>query len=677
MSQTEIYAEFFDRFGLNKIDQEVYGVLIGKGVMTPGEITETLGNRGLLEVLESLRDLVDFGLVTVVGEKIKRYYANFPFLREILTVEREAIISLASLIDSIDEKWEILGDKRKEMEEVTFPMLINHLLDSYYTNILKPLRDNLVSKREDAEIVATNSVKAISDFRDILQEEITKMTVPLDQLTKLAGTKMTLSLTDEQGKLEEYIKQRKTERVNLLKNAHFQLSSFFKETEDQFDKLNAAISNPLEQLKKVTEEVDTVISSATKLKETTEQAWKANLDQARQLREGILLTRETLVKGITQQLEDPVQQQQVEKMIRDAFDALGEIVKEPDMTVKEEALEKLNPLVSELPPKFKLVQEALKAVQKEGQNSLLKAKGNFKDTLSQVGGIFNEINTNDDKSLNEIREAVQAEFKDLTKKLAARAKEATDQLEGIEEAMKQSVSDAFAAYEDDLTRAFNAPIKLIDENAESLKEMPLKDKEAFEEQVKSTLANYMAKLKEEEEEAITLLKERIEFAKAMVEGRSLDLRKILRATEAIEIKVPVDNGVIIGLPAIYASLTDLLLRARRKVTLITPTFDSTLFGLAISLVRNSPSTRITIVTHIPEGKRTKELETAEQYGTITVYNYEAKDLYACFRDDEEILFGYKREGEEVSAIRSASYSMVELFKDRVNETVIRKSKRLV
>ena len=193
MSQ-EIYAEFFDRFGLNKLDQEVYGVLIGKGVMTPGEINETLGNKGLIEVLESLRDLVDFGLVSVVGEKIKRYYANFPFLREILTVEREAIISLASLIESIDEKQEELKEKRNFIKEVTLPMFINQLLDSYYTNVLEPLRDILLSKQDDLDEISVKNVKAIQDFRDILKEEIGKMAIPLEQLTKLSGTKMTLAL---------------------------------------------------------------------------------------------------------------------------------------------------------------------------------------------------------------------------------------------------------------------------------------------------------------------------------------------------------------------------------------------------------------------------------------------------------------------------------------------------
>ncbi len=383
------------------------------------------------------------------------------------------------------------------------------------------------------------------------------------------------------------------------------------------------------------------------------------------------------MKGITADIDDPDKQRQFEKLIRDAFDALGEIVQEPDQTSMQETISNIASIVTDLPDSLGKLKEALDKVEKEGQNGLLKAKEEFKETLTKVGGIFNEINSKDDESLNSVRETVQAEFKDLTKRISARTKEATDQLGAIREAMNQSIADAFKAYEDDLERAFKGPIRLIEENVEALKETPIEDKQAFEEQAMSTLTNYMVKLRKEEEEAISLLKERIEFAKTMVEGRSLDLRKILRATEAIQIKVPVDNGVVIGLPAIYASLTDLLLRARRRVTLITPTFDSTLFGLAVSLVRNSPSTRVTIVTHIPPGKRKKELETAKEYGTITVYNYEAKDLYACFRDDEEILFGYKKEGEEVSAIRSASYSMVELFKDRVNETVIRKSKRLV
>ncbi len=676
MSQ-EIYAEFFDRFGLNKLDQEVYGVLIGKGVMTPGEINETLGNKGLIEVLESLRDLVDFGLVSVVGEKIKRYYANFPFLREILTVEREAIISLASLIESIDEKQKELEEKRNFIKEVTLPMFINQLLDSYYSNVLEPLRDTLLSKQDDLDEISVKNVKAIQDFRDILKEEITKMAVPLEQLTKLSGTKMTLALTEEEDGLLEFVKKRKAERISLLKNIHFQLGNYFKTTEKHFDEINGAISENLERLKEksgmLAKNVQMIKDTLDNIKSMREQETKRHA----QLMETLLLSREALVKNIKETIADPVQAEQLERLAREKFDELGSLIEKPDLSHFVKAEDQLSPIANQLPNELRQVEDAIKSTETNAQNKLLKTKQEFKNTLNKIGGILTEVNQKDDESLIKLREDIQEQVKGLTKRVASKTNEVREQLKEIEGAMVQSVHDAFAAYEKDLLDAFNRPKQILLKYIEDLKEVGINEKELFETQVHSALEDYLMQLRKEEEEAMLLLKERIEFAKTMVEGRSLDLRKILRATEKIQIKVPVDNGVVVGLPAIYASITDLLLRARRRVTLITPTFDSTLFGLAISLVRNSPSTRVTIVTHIPPGKRKKELERAKEFGTILIYNYEEKDLYACFRDDEEIVFGYKKEGEEVSAIRSASYSMVELFKDRVNETVIRKSKRLV
>jgi len=61
---------------------------------------------------------------------------------------------------------------------------------------------------------------------------------------------------------------------------------------------------------------------------------------------------------------------------------------------------------------------------------------------------------------------------------------------------------------------------------------------------------------------------------------------------------------------------------------------------------------------------------------MTLRKYPGRDLYACIRDSEEIIFGYEKEGEEIIGIRSSSPSMLGLLEDRLNETIIRNSKQI-
>jgi hypothetical protein len=134
-----------------------------------------------------------------------------------------------------------------------------------------------------------------------------------------------------------------------------------------------------------------------------------------------------------------------------------------------------------------------------------------------------------------------------------------------------------------------------------------------------------------------------------------------------------DTWVVVGLPSIYASITDMILRSRSKITIVIPNIDLELF----EIIRKIRSTiRVTIVTDIDPQKDARLISKVSESGRIELRAYDKKDLYACIRDAEEIILGYKREDEEMIGIRASTPSIVELLKDRLNETVIRYSKTI-
>ena len=87
--------------------------------------------------------------------------------------------------------------------------------------------------------------------------------------------------------------------------------------------------------------------------------------------------------------------------------------------------------------------------------------------------------------------------------------------------------------------------------------------------------------------------------------------------------------------------------------------------------------RTTIVTKFNPKKKDAIIKKAKDIGTISLIEYEGEDILACFRDKEEIVFGYIVKGEDWTAVRSSQDSMISLFEDRLNEVVIRRSKKLV
>ena len=187
------------------------------------------------------------------------------------------------------------------------------------------------------------------------------------------------------------------------------------------------------------------------------------------------------------------------------------------------------------------------------------------------------------------------------------------------------------------------------------------------------LYDVLGPLSDLEEKTINTLIERINFIKVMVDGRNKDLLSISEFSNKFDYTKNSDTWVVVGLPSIYASLTDLLLRTRVSVTVVTPSVDLELIEIARKL---KSSIRVTFVTDIDKSRDARLIKKLDEVGRIQLKSYDKRDIYACIRDSEEIIFGYLKPNEEVIGIRTSTPSMIELLEDRLNETIIRISKAI-
>ena len=229
----------------------------------------------------------------------------------------------------------------------------------------------------------------------------------------------------------------------------------------------------------------------------------------------------------------------------------------------------------------------------------------------------------------------------------------------------------FEKWEEKMVELFNLPTENVSQFLEVWvdKTKPLIDK--FSSNAELSLRDAAQPLTKFSDEIFKVLQDRIKFIKEIAETRSSDLQAILHNSRNFDYTKTADTWVVVGLPSIYASLSDLLMRTRVKITVVTPKLDSAIVDQAKQL-RNT--IRVTFAADIDEKSDRRILKKLEGEGRVTLRNYQKRDLYACIRDSEEIVFGYIQEDQEAVGIRSSTPSIVELLEDRLNETVIRNSK---
>lgn len=669
------HNEYLERIGLTDYDKKVYIATLDSGLVTVGEIQQLIKIDDLSKVIDSLRDLIDIGLIKKAQGKMPRYYAILPFMRETITIEKEFTLALDSMIQSILKNKLQVKDQREEISLVIFPKLIEILLDEYYNNILSPTIDQLEKLKEATEKGGVNFLREIQTFNSNLLEEILLMMKPSLNLSKVTSDLFDKMLNKTKGELEEYNKHYNEGRGQILQKAYSEISEKIKLLNEITKNHSKSVIDSLNPINELGSKIKQINKSFNDIKPMFNQFSDTIIKGKNELITELDTTRQNLVANITKLMDDNNnlrKDENINKIIEEEFHKLSENLK--NISVDSEKIKQIFEYNSNI------TLEGIKKMEDVYQNILLENSNRaakFKKSITNIGKDMSEIlsslNDKENTAISNFTKNILEMYESIVNSIAQEGKQNNEKIDKHQNKIKENFQSVSSQMENVLLEFYAQPSSIVSPIIEGWIDKIKPAIDEFKEQSNSLFNEVIDPIVDFENNSISTIVDRIRFVKVMVEGRSNDLSSIVSFAKSFDYTKSSDTWVVVGLPSIYASITDMILRSRSKITIVIPNIDLELF----EIIRKIRSTiRVTIVTDIDPQKDARLISKVSESGRIELRAYDKKDLYACIRDAEEIILGYKREDEEMIGIRASTPSIVELLKDRLNETVIRYSKTI-
>lgn len=669
------HNEYLERIGLTDYDKKVYIATLDSGLVTVGEIQQLIKIDDLSKVIDSLRDLIDIGLIKKAQGKMPRYYAILPFMRETITIEKEFTLALDSMIQSILKNKLQVRDQREEISLVIFPKLIEILLDEYYNNILSPTIDQLEKLKEATEKGGVNFLREIQTFNSNLLEEILLMMKPSLNLSKVTSDLFDKMLNKTKGELEEYNKHYNEGRGQILQKAYSEISEKIKLLNEITKNHSKSVIDSLNPINELGSKIKQINKSFNDIKPMFNQFSDTIIKGKNELITELDTTRQNLVANITKLMDDNNnlrKDENINKIIEEEFHILSENLK--NISVDSEKIKQIFEYNSNI------TLEGIKKMEDVYQNILLENSNRaakFKKSITNIGKDMSEIlsslNDKENTAISNFTKNILEMYESIVNSIAQEGKQNNEKIDKHQNKIKENFQSVSSQMENVLLEFYAQPSSIVSPIIEGWIDKIKPAIDEFKEQSNSLFNEVIDPIVDFENNSISTIVDRIRFVKVMVEGRSNDLSSIVSFAKSFDYTKSSDTWVVVGLPSIYASITDMILRSRSKITIVIPNIDLELF----EIIRKIRSTiRVTIVTDIDPQKDARLISKVSESGRIELRAYDKKDLYACIRDAEEIILGYKREDEEMIGIRASTPSIVELLKDRLNETVIRYSKTI-
>jgi ElaB/YqjD/DUF883 family membrane-anchored ribosome-binding protein len=362
-----------------------------------------------------------------------------------------------------------------------------------------------------------------------------------------------------------------------------------------------------------------------------------------------------------------------EDLLQKEFNNLTDIIRKVDLD-KEKITAPLVEIKGLLDDINNHLQESCNEIASKSGSLTVEFQNGIKNITDSIGETLNSLNSQDEDSLNAFKDKLSDAISKIAENVKNEGKEINEKIENHVKKVEETFNTAFSDWENRLISYFNYP----KENVAPFLDTWVDKLEPHVEEFKHTMTNFLEEillepLKKLEQDSFNSLTTRIQYIKAIMEGRSNDLQTILNFSQQFDYTKSSDTWVVVGIPSIFATLSDLLLRTKTRVTVVTPRLSSQIIDYAERL---KPTIRVTIVADVDVEADARLVNRIQNDGRMTLRKYPGRDLYACIRDSEEIIFGYEKEGEEIIGLRSSSPSMLGLLEDRLNETVIRNSKQI-
>ena len=655
--------DYLDRMGLTEQDKKVYIAVLDSGLVNVGEVCQ-LTQLSLSETLESVRDLTDLGLIKQGHGRMPRYYASLPFFKETVTIERETIYALDSLVHSINQTKEEVIEDKDGVRKSSFTNLMNKFLDSVYDALIADLIKDSESMVNEVNTGKDEFQSGIQTEKTAVKQEFNTLIETLIGLIELTDQRLGINSIKEGDNLEQYILDRKNSRIVELKKAHDHLGA-------QITALKNLTKEFYEEASRIVEKIDTIFKQT----ETGNTKIQSLINEVNQKVENVNKGKETLLAEIVvirQHLINTAEQGKLTPdLIQSEFVKLNDVIRE--MEIKPE---NVNLGLTELSNATMALKNTAENDMSQVHSALDAAKNSAEtnvDTISTtLSTVLNDINTADEASLKQLQETLGKALSNFRENLKTALTEEREKVKSTSDEMTSTLDQVVDHWENRLITYFERPLDVVapfllgwkDQLKPKLDQFRADSSELFDNEL-------MGPLNELETKAFSSLVTRVQYIKAMLEGRAQDLQSIINHSQTFDYTKSADTSVVVGIPSIYATLVDFIIRTKNRVTVVTPRLSRELIEYAEKL---RPSIRVTFVADADPEMDKKLITRLKSDGRMTLRRYTEKDLYGCIRDSEEIIFGYEREGEEIIGLRSSTPSIIGLLEDRLNETVIRNSK---
>ncbi|MCK5140822.1 MAG: hypothetical protein KAQ70_01395, partial [Candidatus Heimdallarchaeota archaeon] len=155
----------------------------------------------------------------------------------------------------------------------------------------------------------------------------------------------------------------------------------------------------------------------------------------------------------------------------------------------------------------------------------------------------------------------------------------------------------------------------------------------------------------------------------VINTREDELRQIDRSASSYSFEGQHNTSIIVGEEAIKASITDIAMRSKYELLLVTPDVDEELLK---EMMQYTKAQRISLVSSFDKSKHQTLLRPlAERFPGLKLKHYEKKDVYCAILDgNNEAVFAFLSAEEVPIAIRTTNDLLLQLFKSAINRDVL-------
>ena len=654
---------YLEKLGLIKREVEIYILLADSCPLSTGEIQQSLPSTELLEVAVSLRNMKKMGIIGSTKGDLGRFYAKFLFLREAIDIEKETIFNLNTLVKSTEESH--LKFKKKE----------TRLKKKLASNLTKPLFETISDKFQTSKV--TNLEKVSETHKEInnaVKEILENSSNDMEKFFLQTSEKVIKILEEKEEKIQEDYNLFSTEFAEDIASRENEMLGLIQKEESHLQERNENLLSIVKEVGTDIEVIHDKLQKSVELSESLEAKHLRLLTEVQEYQKKIMEFKADFdlklvdvnknVKAINDELiaKKKVNTKQVRKLISSAvemsnlpFRNLTKSFRSFDtkINIKDLLFSLISGLADISTNKLTTIKDEIANTKLEGHITL------FRDL---IGDQFEKFKTSTDEKVNQTLNKYQDIISANNTEIDRYRYETIGRVEELFSEVTKRINV--------ISTAFERSILILEEK---LKVIPQEERDTFVASSTKLIITMVDELMGVNSKKKNLLKDEVKALTRAVEKRSADIKGVVNAAHTFKARFPINTGIVYGKPTILASLSDLMIRSRNKIIIIIPEFDEAIFNLATTL---STRVRVSIISKFPRKHIKKIIHAAQEIGTITLFDYQACDIFAGFKDDDEIVFGFNSVSDEKTAVRSTEELMIQLFVDRLNQTIRREAVKL-